>query len=149
MLEKLSYLKSHERAKNASIDPITQTAAITIPIEEVLSSAFFNTVLIINRSIYIVKLPNSSLFCEQHSPYLHKGTEPSLHTTMQAEAMEPKELARDAIAHFIRDASNSIPYGYWFTVRGECNSSLCVHTMLNLDQYAELLYIAGFIRIGK
>jgi hypothetical protein len=63
--------------------------------------------------------------------------------------MELKELTRDAIAHFIRVASNFIPYGYWFTVRGECNSSLCVHTMLHLNQHAELLYIAGSIRIGK
>jgi hypothetical protein len=57
--------------------------------------------------------------------------------------------ARAALASFITDASDAINESYWFSIRGECESSLCVHTMLEMDEYCELLYVAELVNFGK
>ena len=63
--------------------------------------------------------------------------------------LSPKEIARSALATFINEAALSINAAYWFSIRGECNSSFCVHTRLTIEEYAEVLYVAGLIRRGK
>eukprot|EP00956_Cyclotella_meneghiniana_P029433 scaffold71214_cov37-Cyclotella_meneghiniana.AAC.1 len=60
-----------------------------------------------------------------------------------------RQIAREALAEFIRDASKSIQEVYWFVVRGESDSSLCTHTLLSLEEYAELLYHAELLTLGK
>ena len=53
------------------------------------------------------------------------------------------------LAKFIYDAANAIDEAYWFSIRGECDASLCVHTMLSMDEYCKLLFLAGLVKIGK
>ena len=56
---------------------------------------------------------------------------------------------RKALAAFFREAALSINTAYWFCIRGECNSSFCVYTRLTIDEYAEVLFVAGLIQRGK
>ena len=64
-------------------------------------------------------------------------------------ASSSRLIARDALAEFIRDAAKSIDEAYWFVVRGECDVSLCTHTLLSPEEYTEVLYHAGLISLGK
>ena len=64
-------------------------------------------------------------------------------------ASSPRLIARDALAEFIRDAAKSINEAYWFVVCGECDVSLCTHTLLSPEEYTEVLYHAELISLGK
>jgi hypothetical protein len=61
----------------------------------------------------------------------------------------PRNAARAAMAQFISDAAEAINETYWFSIRGECEASLCVHTMLTMDEYCDLLCTAELVQIGK
>jgi hypothetical protein len=106
----------------------------------------FNAVLVINCSIYIVKLPNSSLFCEQHTQYLHKGTG----VTAQLPCRPRRWNWRSWHVMPLHISSELL-----LTLSPMATGSLCVENATRhcvctqLNQYAELLYIAGSIRIGK
>ena len=58
-------------------------------------------------------------------------------------------IAREALAEFIRDAAVSFKEAYWLPVRGDNDFSLCVHTLLSIDDYAELLYHAELLCSGR
>jgi hypothetical protein len=68
---------------------------------------------------------------------------------MSTDITSRKMKARAALACFIIDTSDAINKSYWFSIRGECESSLCVHTMLEMDKYCELLYVAELVNFGK
>ena len=55
-------------------------------------------------------------------------------------AASSRLIAQEALAEFIRAAAKSIKEGYWFVLCGECDVSLCTHTLLSLEEYTELLY---------
>ena len=54
-------------------------------------------------------------------------------------------IAQEALAEFICDASKSFKEAYWFAIRGESSFSVCMHTLLTMDGYRELLYHAGLL----
>ena len=64
-------------------------------------------------------------------------------------AASSRLIAREALAEFIRDAAKSIKEAYWFVLRGECDVSLCTHTLLSKEEYSEVLYHAELISRGK
>ena len=65
------------------------------------------------------------------------------------DAITQRDIAHAAFAQFIADSSDAIHESYWFSIRGECESSLCMHSMLTMDEFCRLLYIADLVQIGK
>jgi hypothetical protein len=57
--------------------------------------------------------------------------------------------AQAALMEFIPVASQCIDESHWFCLRGKCDSSLCIHTMLLLEEYATMMYVAGLLQVGK
>ena len=57
--------------------------------------------------------------------------------------------AQASLAEFIYVASQCIDESHWFCLRGKCDSSLCIHTMLLLQEYATMMYVAGLLEVGK
>ena len=77
-------------------------------------------------------------------PKTHK-----VHPCTMTDAITQRDIAHAAFAQFIADSSDAIHESYWFSIRGECESSLCMHSMLTMDEFCRLLYIADLVQIGK
>ena len=54
-------------------------------------------------------------------------------------------------AEFIHDAAQCIDEFHWFCLCGEFDYSLCIQTMLSLQEYATMMHVAnpGLVLVGK
>jgi hypothetical protein len=59
-----------------------------------------------------------------------------------------RDIAHAAFA-FIADAADAIHESYWFSLRGECEASLCTHTMLTMDvdEFCRVMYILTLFKL--
>jgi hypothetical protein len=47
------------------------------------------------------------------------------------------------LAEFLHYAAQCIDESHWIFLCGKCDSSLCIHTMLSLQEYATMIHVAG------
>ena len=60
---------------------------------------------------------------------------------------ERQKIAQDGVAAFIVGLAALLCQTYWFTIQGDCELGLCLTTMLTLEEYAALLFVAGLVNV--
>jgi hypothetical protein len=67
----------------------------------------------------------------------------------KAAAARIRRASRDAFVMFIAAVAAIIGESHWFTVRGDCDWGLCLHTQLTVDEYAAFLIAAQLVSVKK
>ena len=66
----------------------------------------------------------------------------------QPEPKTPKGIVRKALARWIATTAFIVGQTYWLTIRGDCELGLCMSSMLTVEEYSAVLFVAGLVTVS-
>ena len=66
----------------------------------------------------------------------------------QPDPKTPKDIVRKALAWWIATTALSVGQAYWLTIRGNCELGLCMSSMLTVEEYAAVIFIAELVTVS-